>query len=101
MWTYGNVEVLRGALTERSLHYAQKRDQLRGRQNAGSETLQKQIFQKACEVTEKNCDAEIYVEPGLGKPDFGMAEKQLSIAIRECRVAASSAPQHQQTDTGK
>jgi hypothetical protein len=30
-----------------------------------------------------------------------MAEKQLSIAIRECRVAASSAPQHQQTDTGK
>ena len=40
MWTYGNVKVLHGALTERSLHYAQKRDQLRGRQNAGSETLQ-------------------------------------------------------------
>jgi hypothetical protein len=101
MWTYGNVKIIRDALTERSLHYAQKRDQLCGRQNASSETRKKQIFQEAGQVTKKNCDAEIHVESGLGNPDFRMAAKQLSIAICEGRVAASFATQHQQTDTGK
>jgi hypothetical protein len=101
MWTYSDVKMLHDALTERSLHYAQKRDQLRRRQNASSETRKKQIFQKAGQVTEKNCDAEIHVEPGLGKPDFRMAEKQLSIAICEGRVAASFPTQHQETDTGE
>jgi hypothetical protein len=41
------------------------------------------------------------VESGFGKPDCGLAEKQLSIVIRECRPAAGFAPQHQQTGTDK
>jgi hypothetical protein len=41
------------------------------------------------------------VEPGFGKSDCGLAEKQLSIVICECRPAACFAPQHQQTGTDK
>jgi hypothetical protein len=89
------------ALTQRFFHYTQKRNQLCGRQNASSETGKKQIFQGSCQVTEKNCDAEIDVEFRFGNRDCGLAEKQSSIVICECRAAADFAPQHQQTGTDK
>jgi hypothetical protein len=101
VWTYSNVKALRDALTQPFFHYSQKRKQLCGRQNASSETGKKHIFQGAYQVTEKNCDPEIDVESGLGNPDCGPAEKQLSIVICECRPAAGCAPQHQQTGTDK
>jgi hypothetical protein len=101
VWTYGNVKGLCAALTQPLLHYSEKRKQLCGRQNASSETGKKQIFQGPRQVTEKNCDAEMDVESGFGKPDCGLAEKQLSIVICECRPAAGFAPQHQQTGTDK
>jgi hypothetical protein len=101
VWTYSNAKALRDALTQPLLHYSKKRKQLCGRQNASSETGKKQIFQGACQVTEKNCDAEIDAESRLGNPDCRLAEKQLSIVICECRPTAGFAPQHQQTGTDK
>jgi hypothetical protein len=101
VWTYGNVKALHDALTQPLLHYSEERKQLCGRQNASSETCKKQIFQGACQVREKNCDAEIDVESRFGNRDCGPAEKQLSIVICECGPAAGFAPQHQQTGTDK
>jgi len=101
MWTYGNVRALLDALTQPFLDYSEKRKQLCRRQNACSQTGKKQIFQGACQVTEKNCDAEIDVESRPGNPDCLPAEKQLSIVICECRPATGFAPQHQQTGTEK
>jgi hypothetical protein len=101
VWTCGNVKAFGDALTQRFFHYTQKRNQLCGRQNASSETGKKQIFQGACHVTEKNCDAEIDVESRLGNRDLRPAEKQSSIVICECRAAAGFASQHQQTGTDK
>ena len=103
MWTYGNVVGLLDPLniTISSVTIPSKSKQRCGRQNAGSEPCKKQILQEACQVTKQYCDAEMDVEFSLGKPDFRMAEKQLSIVICECRPAAGFAPQHQQTGTDK
>ena len=109
MWTYANVRYYgslknhwrRDALTQRLLHDTQKRNKLRGRQNASAKTRKNQILQGAGQVAKKNCDAEVDVESGLRKPDCGRAEKELSIVICQCRPAAGFAPQHQQTGRDK